>query len=135
MLSVVLESNVPPKNTNSTMNGDDGVCVVFALNRYFYSTTSVHPVSVLILHPREHKIPKNCFMMPTTPAAAVVGEAYYCGLSPLLALCTDSLVYPPYFLLQDFWGHFYSTRINSHFFTRTGVHSNHDQIWSVKIGE
>ena len=29
------------------------VCVVFALNRSFFSTTSVHPVSALILHPRE----------------------------------------------------------------------------------
>ena len=106
MLSVVLESNVPSQNTSSTMNGDDGVCVVFALNRSFYSTTSVHPVSVLNLHPREHTIPKKCFMMPTTPAVAVVCEAYCCGLSPLLALCTDSLVFPSYFLLQHFGGHF-----------------------------
>ena len=29
------------------------MCVVFTLNRCFYPTTSVHPVSVLILHPRE----------------------------------------------------------------------------------
>ena len=28
-------------------------CVVFTLNRSFSPTTSVHPVSVLILHPRE----------------------------------------------------------------------------------
>ena len=31
------------------------LCVVFTLNRSFYST-SVHPVSVLILHPREIQI-------------------------------------------------------------------------------
>ena len=31
-------------------------CVVFTLNRSFYSTTSVHTVSVLILHPREVQI-------------------------------------------------------------------------------
>ena len=30
-----------------------GVCVVFALNRSFYSSTSVDPVSVPILHPRD----------------------------------------------------------------------------------
>ena len=29
------------------------MCVVFTLNRSFYPTTSAHPVSVLILHPRE----------------------------------------------------------------------------------
>ena len=29
------------------------MCVVFTLNRSFYPTTSVHAVSVLILHPRE----------------------------------------------------------------------------------
>ena len=29
------------------------VVVVFTLNRSFYPTTSVHPVSVLLLHPRE----------------------------------------------------------------------------------
>ena len=32
------------------------VCVVFTLNRSFYPTTSVHPVSVLIVHPREIQI-------------------------------------------------------------------------------
>ena len=32
------------------------VCVVFTLNRSFYPTTSVHPVSALILHPREIQI-------------------------------------------------------------------------------
>ena len=32
------------------------VCVVFKVYRSFYSTTSVHPVSVLILHPTETKI-------------------------------------------------------------------------------
>ena len=32
------------------------VCVVFTLNRSFYPTTSVHPVSVLIVHPREIEI-------------------------------------------------------------------------------
>ena len=32
------------------------VCVVFTLNRSFYSTTSVHPVSVLTFHPREIQI-------------------------------------------------------------------------------
>ena len=32
------------------------VCVVFTLNRSFYSTTSVHPVSLLILHRREIQI-------------------------------------------------------------------------------
>ena len=31
-------------------------CVVFTSNRSFYPTTSVHPVSVLILHPREIQI-------------------------------------------------------------------------------
>ena len=35
----------------------DVVVVVFTLNRYFYPTTlAVHPVSVLILHPREIQI-------------------------------------------------------------------------------
>ena len=34
------------------------LCVVFTLNRSFYST-SVHPVSVLILHPREIQILNN----------------------------------------------------------------------------
>ena len=29
------------------------VCAVFALSRSFYPMTSVHPVSVLVLHPRE----------------------------------------------------------------------------------
>ena len=32
------------------------VCVVFTLNHCFYPTTSVHAVSVLILHPREIQI-------------------------------------------------------------------------------
>ena len=32
------------------------MCVVFTLNRSFYPTTSVHPASVLILHPREIQI-------------------------------------------------------------------------------
>ena len=32
------------------------VCIVFTLNRSFYSTTSVYPVSVLFLHPREIQI-------------------------------------------------------------------------------
>ena len=31
------------------------MCVVFTLNRYFYPTTSVHPVPVLI-HPGEMEI-------------------------------------------------------------------------------
>ena len=33
-----------------------GVCVAFTLNRSFYSTTSVHLVSVLILHHREIQV-------------------------------------------------------------------------------
>ena len=32
------------------------VCAVFTLHRSFYSTTSVHPVSVPILHPTERQI-------------------------------------------------------------------------------
>ena len=37
------------------------VCVVFTLNRSFYST-SVHPVSVLILHPREMCVCFSAFL-------------------------------------------------------------------------
>ena len=36
--------------------GSSGVVVVFTLNRSFAPTKSAHPVSVLILHPREINI-------------------------------------------------------------------------------
>ena len=36
-----------------SMTGGSWVCVVFTLSRSFYPATSVHPVPVLILHPRE----------------------------------------------------------------------------------
>ena len=47
-----------PNQKNDTLwyTSSCTVCAVFTLNRSFYSTTSVHPVSVLILHPEEIQI-------------------------------------------------------------------------------
>ena len=47
------------------------VCVVFILNRSFYPSTSVHPVSVLILHPREIQITWSQTETEKTKAATI----------------------------------------------------------------
>ena len=43
----------PRKAWLSSVKKQICVCVVFTFSRSFFPTTSVHPVSVLILHPRE----------------------------------------------------------------------------------
>ena len=49
--------HTPPPKNGIAPTSRQCVCVVFTLNRSFYPTTSaVHPVSVLILHPREIQI-------------------------------------------------------------------------------
>ena len=46
-------------------------CVVFTLNHSFYPTTSVHPVYVLILHPREIQIVYQTLRQRKTKTTAI----------------------------------------------------------------
>ena len=63
------------------------VCVVFILNRSFYPTTSVHPVSVLVLHPKE--IQNMWSQSETEKSQSIIWARYYYGCLLSIPQCDE----------------------------------------------
>ena len=62
----------------------DYICVfvVFRLNRYFYPTTSVHPVFDLILHPRKMQMPWSQTVRHSKPNSRTSSRQVKCASVP-----------------------------------------------------